>query len=976
MKLSFRYRFILSFLSIEILFISLIVFFNFSSQSELSRSLIDEKIQMGSTLFAEIAKTPLAVYDLGTLDNQARSFVHLKNIVAVKVFDNQQRLLSYATSDSTLNIDHFGISSGDILHNNRAFRVKIVPIDIDGEILGNAKILFEITESLQAIEKNRNWTFFLILIEISISSFIAYIIGRKLTNALNELTFYAQRIAQDEQPDSLEIGTDGDEISVLSETLHLMQERIAERNATLNEAVIRLREDIIHRNELENKLIYEKSINKTLVESANAIIAIIDRYGVMINLNPFGERFTGYTQQEIASEPYFWARFLPMQLRDKVVGIVENAREGNITESFQNSWISKDGEERIFEWSNALVSDEDGQMQYVTTIGIDITEQKEHQKELEKAKETAEQAAKAKSDFLANMSHEIRTPLNGIIGLTELVLKTDLEPTQRDFLEKSNISSHALLDVINDILDYSKIEAGKFDLEYKPFELNNVLRNIMSLFEFQAHQKGLAIHLEVDSNESMMIGDSLRLTQILTNLVGNAVKFTESGSITIHVIVTQEDDNYYHLLFSIKDTGIGMNPEAQGKLFQEFSQADTSITRQFGGTGLGLAISKQLVQMMDGDISIQSEAGVGSTFYFTVKFGKMKSFSQQPTHETPMITQESLNALQGARILLVEDNKINQIVVLGILEDLDVIVDVAANGKEAVELAQTILYDLILMDLQMPIMDGFEATKVIRTISEYKEVPIIALSAAVMQKDKELTSVGGMNEHLSKPIENDALLGTLVRWIKPKQISFKKVEKVKKEVTPVQRLKSVIDGIDMASLIDRIGSDRERMKRYLLYFCDEYEGFELNADEVETEPFKHLVHALKGISGNLSMEKIYSLSSSMESSNDPEKIGSLIPELIISVNEMIRNIQMFYQDKSSMKPNTIFSAEETASFIGEVMDDLKQSSIIQEERILTLEKMLYTPYSEELRKTVIEYLHTYQYDKALEVLNKISGSVK
>lgn len=976
MKLSFRYRFILSFLSIEILFISLIVFFNFSSQAKLSRSLIDEKIQTGGTLFAEMAKTPLAVYDLGTLDNQARSFVHLKNIVAVKVFDNQERLLSYARSDTTLNIDHFSISSGDILHKERAFRVKIVPIDIDGEILGNAKILFEITESLQAIEKNRNWTFFLIVIEISISSFIAYIIGRKLTNALNELTFYAQRIAQDEQTDSLEIGTDGDEISVLSETLHLMQERIAERNATLNEAVIRLREDIIQRNELENKLIYEKSINKTLVESANAIIAIIDRQGVMINLNPFGERFTGYTQHEIASEPYFWARFLPMQMRDKVVGIIENAREGNITESFQNSWISKDGEEKIFEWSNALVSDEDGQMQYVTTIGIDITEQKERQRELEKAKEAAEQAAKAKSDFLANMSHEIRTPLNGIIGLTELVLKTDLEPTQRDFLEKSNISSHALLDVINDILDYSKIEAGKFDLEYKPFELNNVLRNIMSLFEFQAHQKGLAINLEVDLIESMMIGDPLRLTQILTNLVGNAVKFTESGTITISVIVTQEDDNYYHLLFSIKDTGIGMNTEAQSKLFQEFSQADTSITRQFGGTGLGLAISKQLVQMMDGDISVESEAGVGSTFNFTVKFGKMKLFSDQPIHEKTVITPERLNALQGSRILLVEDNKINQIVVLGMLESLDVIVDIATNGKEAVELAQTMLYDLILMDLQMPIMDGFEATKVIRMISEYKEVPIIALSAAVMQKDKELTSAVGMNEHLSKPIENDALLETLVRWIKPKEIFFKKVEKVKKEVPPVESLKVVIDGIDMQSLTDRIGSDSERMKRYLLYFCDEYEGIEFNADEVETEPFKHLIHTLKGISGNLSMEKIYSLSSTIDLSDDPKKIQSLIPELVILVNEMIRNIRMFYQNESSLKPDTIFSAEETASFIGKVMEDLRHSSIIQEGRVLTLEKMLYTTYGEESCKTVIEYLHTYQYDKALEILQKISGSVQ
>ncbi len=337
-----------------------------------------------------------------------------------------------------------------------------------------------------------------------------------------------------------------------------MQQRITERNTMLNETVIKLKEDIIQRNELENKLIYEKSINKTLVESANAIIAIMNKNGVMVNVNPYGERFTGYTQQEIASEPYFWARFLPLQMRDKVVGIIENARKGNITKSFQNSWISKEGEERMFEWSNALVLDENGEMQYVTTIGIDITEQKERQFELEKAKEAAEAAAKAKSDFLANMSHEIRTPLNGIIGLTELVLKTKLDPKQRDFLEKSNTSSRALMEVINDILDYSKIEAGKFDLEYKPFELNSVLRNIMDLFEFQAHQKGLELLLNIELNESVMIGDPLRMTQILTNLIGNAIKFTESGYVKIHATSINEDDDYYELQFSITDTGIGM----------------------------------------------------------------------------------------------------------------------------------------------------------------------------------------------------------------------------------------------------------------------------------------------------------------------------------------------------------------------------------------------------------------------------------
>ncbi|MDD2266185.1 ATP-binding protein [Sulfuricurvum sp.] len=977
MKLSFRYRFILSFLSIEIIFISLIVFFNFSSQAKLSRALIDEKIQTGITLFAEMAKTPLAVYDLGTLDDQAESFVHLKNVVALQVYDNQQRVISHATSDPTLDLDTFTDASNDIVRGDRAFRLKIFPIAIDGEVLGKAKILFEITESLHAIEKNRYLTFLLILIEISISSFVAYIIGRKLTNALNDLTSYAQSIAQDDDADAMEIGTKGDEISVLSDTLYLMQLRITERNTKLNEAVKKLKEDIVQRNELENKLIYEKSINKTLVDSANAIIAIIDRHGVMINLNPFGERFCGYSQEEVASEPYFWARFLHPEMQDKVFGIIQNAIDGNITESFQNSWTSKEGEERIFEWSNALVLDEDGEMQYVTTIGLDITEQRERQLELEKAKEAAEAAAKAKSDFLANMSHEIRTPLNGIIGLTELVLNTELEPKQRDFLEKSNISSHALLDVINDILDYSKIEAGKFDLEYKPFDLNSVMNNIMSLFEFQAHRKGVALTLDVTIKESVMIGDALRLTQILTNLVGNAVKFTESGTITIHVIQVDDNEECYTLKFSIEDTGIGMNLEAQGKLFQEFSQADTSITRQFGGTGLGLAISKQLVQMMDGDIGVESESGVGSTFFFTVKFGKMKSLPYQPSDEKILISKESLNGLRGARILLVEDNKINQVVVTGILEDMEIIVDVAANGMEALNRVATTLYDLILMDLQMPVMDGFEATKVIRAIPEYKEVPIIALSAAVMQKDKELTSDVGMNAHLSKPINSDLLIEMLVRWIEPKQRLVTESKTINKAGNTSESFEG-IEGINTKELLERIGNDTERIKRYLLYFCDEYEMIDskLTPEMTETESFKHTIHTLKGISGNLSMEKIFALSGAIESSNDSEQIKSLMPQLFESVGKMVRDIRTYYQDNVSAVSDTIYSEEEIAEFMERLIIDLEHSSIIQEERMTTLENMLYTICKEDVRQQVIKHLREYQYDEVLVILRNILGSMK
>lgn len=973
MKLSFRYRFIFSFLTIEIIFISLIVFFNFGSLSKLSHSLIEEKIKTSTALFSEVVKTPLIIYDLATLDNQTKGFVNLKNIATVQVFDKEQHLLSEASTESKIDIDHFSALSHDIEFEGRTFRLENIPILVKNEKIGYAKILFEITDSLEIIDQNRRWTFFLIMIEITISSFIAYFIGQRLSNSLHKLTLYAQYIAHDNDSMLQKSESKGDEVAILSDTLHLMQWRIEERNTKLNDLVEKLQEDIVQRNELEHKLTSAENINRTLVESANAIIAIIDKNGIMINLNPYGEYFIGYTQEEVASEPYFWAKFLLPHMRDKVAGIIENAREGNITQSFQNEWLSKDGTARMFEWSNALVLDDDGEMQYVTTIGIDITEQRERQVELEKAKEAAEAAAKAKSDFLANMSHEIRTPLNGIIGLTELTLKTDLQPKQRDFLEKSNLSSHALLDIINDILDYSKIEAGKFDLENKPFELNSVLNSIMSLFEFQAVQKEIALALDIHINESIFVGDALRLTQILTNLVGNAIKFTETGTITIHVIETNEDDDNAYVQFSVEDTGIGMSQESQQKIFHEFSQADTSITRQYGGTGLGLAISKQLVHMMDGDIWVVSQEDQGSKFYFTAVFGRMKSSLENVQLKKSLMSQDQLDSIRGAYILLVEDNKINQMVVVELLEELGIRVDIAFNGKEALDRVQDTLYDLILMDLQMPIMDGFEATREIRKLSEYKEVPIIALSAAVMQKDKELTSAVGINAHLHKPVDSDVLKETLVQWIHPIALPKSNAKSEIKESLPIR---GVIDGIDMQELIDRIGNDSEKMKRYLLYFCSEYEMIQANIESLQigSEAFNSLIYTLKGISGNLSMMQIYTLACKLETSKDTNEISSLIGELLVHVSKMVKSIDAYYQETKSTFDDKTYTAEEITILIESIIRDLKHSTAIQSERIVLLNKMLYFKCDEISRKKVMEQLESYDYDEALVILENILDS--
>ena len=618
--------------------------------------------------------------------------------------------------------------------------------------------------------------------------------------------------------------------------------------------------------------------------------------------------------------------------------------------------------------------------------------------ELQAAKKEAEKANQMKSEFLANMSHEIRTPMNAVMGLADLALETPMTARTRDYLSKINHASRSLLRLINDILDFSKIDAGKLDLETEDFLLCDVFDHMSDLFSNRAAKKQIALNMKLPEGfYDLLRGDYLRLEQILINLIGNAIKFTNAGTIDVRCKIQEEQADYVVLAFSVRDSGIGMNAEQCKQLFNAFVQVDSSATRKHGGTGLGLTISKQLVQLMGGEITVSSKPGKGTNFNFTVNFQRYKDHKQTASNpfdnKQPILKAKDVAAkIAGARLLLVEDNSINQQVASELLAKIGLVVDVANNGLQAIKNIEKYPYDLVLMDIQMPEMDGYTATQQIRSKPQFENLAIIAMTAHAMASDRAKSLAAGMNDHLSKPIDRQKLYTTLLHWIKEQQPPkvMLQVDGPSGSVKLPSNLQDILTGINVTSALKRLNNDHALFYSILQEF---HHTFALAHEEMraalhgrregDLEAAARLAHSVKGIAGNLSATAMYEAASALERTiimdDQHESWPTFLMNFEKSVVEMVTSIERLpFEKVSNAEINPSASKPADSNTIALLMNELAgllhESNAEAQASFDTLKVMLAQERTEVLQvlKSLENFLDIFDFKKAQVSLDTLA----
>lgn len=616
-------------------------------------------------------------------------------------------------------------------------------------------------------------------------------------------------------------------------------------------------------------------------------------------------------------------------------------------------------------------------------------------KALELAKLAAEEASQTKANFLANMSHEIRTPMNAIIGTTHLIQKTPLSPKQMKYAERISQSSQHLLGIINDILDFSKIEAGKLSIESTPFSLRSVFAQVYNLFEERCEAKGIKLTTEVDSAlPDQLRGDPLRLGQILINFTSNAIKFTDQGQVSLAARLVGTHEDHLEIRFSVQDTGIGLMEQQVGKLFNSFQQGDASTTRKYGGTGLGLAISKNLAHLMGGEVGVDTTFGAGSTFWFTAKLQLGFAGSEAPA-DAPLnqnVYHSDLLSRSGSRILVVDDNEVNLTVATDLLTGEGFRVETASNGKEAVEKTLRQNYDLILMDMQMPVMDGLRATQEIRAHTGVKQLPIIALTANAMLEEIEKCRAAGMDDYLAKPIEPKKLFETLLKWIPETRAVPVWMEKgnLHSEDNPDDPKSGfeILTGIDPTVGLRRMMGKKAFYDKLLAKFIasqrDALSSLEVAIEQTESKNAEMIAHTLKGLAGTIGALElevaVTDIEAALRAGVSQREILELVDVAKNKMDPLISGIEA-YLDKLSTVKSEITVTFKTDKELLDALEQLKPevemrkaktcSTLLEQYRNFVWPQNLALLFAELDRK-----LSKYKYKEAKDILESMMEALR